>query len=265
MLKLFTKCPRCNTSHFISFLKHHKYVCSKCNFYFRLNPQTRIKMLCDRGSFKEINKGMKSLDPLNFPNYKDKLHKAIKSTKQNESVMTGVCKINGFTTTLAVLNPMFMMGSMGSVTGEKITRMLEYSIDLNIPAVIITASGGARMQEGILSLMQMTKTSAAVKKLNNEGLPLFTVLTDPTTGGVSASFAMLGNVIIAEPNSLIGFAGPRVIKQTIGQELPDNFQKSEYLLKHGMIDMVIKRKNLKTTLGRILKIHSTRAYKKIRD
>ncbi len=255
MSKLFIKCPKCQTTHFVSFLKRAYYVCSKCSYHFRLDAPTRVKILCDKGSFREFDANLKSLDPLMFPKYKEKLETAVKKTKQNEAVITGFCKIGGSGTTIGVMDPRFIMASMGSVVGEKITRQLEYSLNENIPAIIVVSSGGARMQEGIFSLMQMAKTSAAVKRLNDAGLPLFTVLTDPTTGGVTASFAMLGDIIIAEPDALIGFAGPRVIQQTIGQKLPKGFQKSEFLLEHGMVDMIVERKDLKTVLAKLLKLH----------
>ncbi len=264
MSKLFIKCPRCKTTHFISFLKHSAYVCSKCGYHFRLDAPKRIKMLCDKGSFREFDKNIKSLDPLAFPKYKEKLEASMNKTGLKEAVVTGECKIGGFPTTFGVMDPRFIMASMGSVVGEKITRMLEFSYENYLPAVLVISSGGARMQEGIYSLMQMAKTSAAVKRLNDRGLPLFTVLADPTTGGVTASFAMLGDVIIAEPDALIGFAGPRVIQQTIGQKLPKGFQKSEFLLEHGMLDMVVPRKNLKAVLTSLLEIHSTRPYENLR-
>lgn len=261
MSRLFPKCTRCKTSHFVAFLKRAHYVCSKCGFHLRLEAPTRIKMLCDRKSFEALDEDIKSADPLNFPNYQDKLQASMEQTKLNEAVITGVCKIKGHPTTFAVMEPNFIMASMGSVVGEKITRMLEYALDNHLPAIVIISSGGARMQEGIFSLMQMAKTSAAVKRLNDKGLPLFTVLTDPTTGGVTASYAMLGDVILAESGALIGFAGPRVIEQTIGQSLPQGFQRSEFLLEHGMLDMVVERKQLRTVLATLLAIHSKRAYK----
>ena len=260
MSRLFPKCTRCQTSHFVSFLKHAHYVCSKCGFHLRLDSAMRIKMLCDKRSFKPFDEDMKSGDPLGFPKYPEKLRQSMEATKVNEAIITGVCTIKGFSTTLGVMEPNFIMASMGSVVGEKVTRMLEYSFENHIPAIIIISSGGARMHEGILSLMQMAKTSAAVKRLNDKGLPFFTVLTDPTTGGVTASFAMLGNVIIAEPDALIGFAGPRVIEQTIGQQLPNGFQRSEFLLEHGMLDMVVERKQLRAVLGTLLSIHARRSY-----
>jgi acetyl-CoA carboxylase carboxyl transferase subunit beta len=217
-------------------------------------------MLCDRKSFKPLDEGMKSEDPLDFPKYRDKLDSSMRATHLNEAIVTGVCAIKGHPATFGVMDSNFIMASMGSVVGEKITRMLEYSVENHIPAIIVVSSGGARMHEGILSLMQMAKTSAAVKRLNDNGLPLITVLSDPTTGGVTASFAMLGNIIIAEPDALIGFAGPRVIQQTIGQKLPEGFQKAEFLLEHGMLDMVVERKKLKQVLATLLALHSKRAY-----
>lgn len=260
MSLLFPKCGKCNTSHFVAFLKRSHYVCSKCGHHLRVDAPARIKMLCDKKSFKEFDKDMKSIDPLDFPKYGDRVQELMDKTKQNEAVLTGTCKIKGILTTFGVMDSRFMMASMGSVVGEKITRMLEYAAVNHLPAILIISSGGARMQEGIYSLMQMAKTSAAVKRLNDRGLPLFTVLTDPTTGGVTASFAMLGNVIIAESDALIGFAGPRVIEQTIGQKLPPGFQRSEFLEAHGMLDMLVERRQLRSVLGTLLKIHAKRAY-----
>ncbi len=260
MSRLFPKCTRCQTTHFISFLKHAHYVCSRCGCHIRLDVETRIKLICDRRNLKFFDENLKSEDPLCFPKYREKLHQSVETTKLNEAIVTGTCTIKGHPTTIGVMEPNFIMASMGSVVGEKVTRQLEYSIENHLPAIIIISSGGARMQEGILSLMQMAKTSAAVKRLNDNGLPLFTVLNDPTTGGVTASYAMLGNVIIAEPEALIGFAGPRVIEQTIGQKLPAGFQRSGFLLLHGMLDMVVERKQLRNVLATLLDIHSKRAY-----
>jgi acetyl-CoA carboxylase carboxyl transferase subunit beta len=218
-------------------------------------------MLCDKKSFKPLDEHMKSEDPLDFPKYQEKLQQSMETTKLNEAILTGTCTIKGFPTAVGVMEPNFIMASMGSVVGEKVTRLLEHAVENHLPALIIVSSGGARMHEGIFSLMQMAKTSAAVKRLNDKKLPLFTLLTDPTTGGVTASYAMLGNVIIAEPDALIGFAGPRVIEQTIGQKLPGGFQRSEFLLEHGMLDMVVERKQLRNVLGTLLKIHAKRPYK----
>jgi acetyl-CoA carboxylase carboxyl transferase subunit beta len=217
-------------------------------------------MLCDKKTFVSFDDNMTSEDPLYFPGYREKIRSSVEATKLNEAIVTGYCAIKGYPTTFGVMEPNFIMASMGSVVGEKVTRMLEYSLENQLPSIIIISSGGARMQEGIFSLMQMVKTSAAVKRLNDKGFPLFTVLADPTTGGVTASFAMLGNVILAESDALIGFAGPRVIQQTIGQSLPSGFQKSEFLLEHGMLDMVIERKQLRNVLATLLHIHARKAY-----
>jgi acetyl-CoA carboxylase carboxyl transferase beta subunit len=258
--KLFVKCPQCNTTHFYSFFKHAYFVCSRCNYHFRLDAPTWLKQLCDRGSFQELDEDMKSLDPLGFPKYESKLAQAVQNTGANEAVMTGIATIEGCPAALAVMEPNFIMASMGSVVGEKIARLLEYAAEHKLPVVLIIASGGARMQEGILSLMQMAKTAAAIRRLHESRMALVTVLTDPTTGGVTASYAMLGDIIIAEAGALIGFAGPRVIQQTIGQKLPEGFQRAEFLLEHGMLDIVVPRKNLKKTLVTILKIHRNRPF-----
>ena len=260
MSRLFPKCNRCQTSHFVAFMKHAHYVCSKCGYHLRLDAETRIKMLCDKKEFKPMDEALKSKDPLAFPKYREKLDQSMEATKMNEAIVTGTCTIKGCPAAIGVMEPNFIMASMGSVVGEKVARLLEHAGQNHLPAILVISSGGARMHEGILSLMQMAKTSAAVKRLNDKGLPLFTVLTDPTTGGVTASFAMLGNVIIAEPEALIGFAGPRVIEQTIGQKLPGGFQRSEFLMEHGMLDLVVERKQLRSVLGTLLKIHSRRAY-----
>lgn len=260
--KLFIKCKQCNTLNFILFLKKNLYVCSACGSNIRLNPEQRLKLLLDRGSFKEINSSIKSKNILNFPDYTEKLTKAEKSCKYNEAVVTGTGRIKNINTAVAIMNPSFMMGSMGTVAGDKITLLIEYAIKNSLPVIIITASGGARMQEGIFSLMQMAKTSAAIRKLNENRLPCFTLLSDPTTGGVSASFAMLGNIIAAEPEALIGFAGPRVIEQTIRQVLPEGFQKSEFLKNHGQIDQIVSREEQRDFFAKILKFHSIIFYKR---
>ncbi|MCP5054322.1 MAG: acetyl-CoA carboxylase carboxyltransferase subunit beta [bacterium] len=260
MSRLFPKCTRCQTSHFVALLKRAHYVCSKCGFHLRLDSETRINSICDRRSFKPMDENLKSVDPLSFPKYREKIEKSMATTKINEAIVTGTCTIKGFPTTFGAMEPNFIMASMGSVVGEKVTRMLEYALENHLPAVLVICSGGARMHEGIFSLMQMAKTSAAVKRLNDKGLPLFTLLTDPTTGGVTASFAMLGNVIMAESDALIGFAGPRVIEQTIGQSLPGGFQRSQFLLEHGMLDMVVERKELRNVLATLLSVHAKRPY-----
>lgn len=221
----------------------------------RIKPRKVIGDIIDEGTFLEYDKDLESSNPLDFPNYNTKLVQARESTKEKEGVITGEGDINGERVVICVMNPGFMMGSMGTVVGEKITRAIEKAIEKKLPLIIFSASGGARMQEGILSLMQMAKTSAALARLDESGLLYISVLTDPTTGGVTASFAMLGDIIIAEPGALIGFAGPRVIEQTIKQKLPEGFQRAEFLLEKGFIDMIVKREDMKDTLSQILRLH----------
>jgi acetyl-CoA carboxylase carboxyl transferase beta subunit len=255
MANLFIKCPNCGTTHFENILVKSFYVCPECNFHHKLDSNTRIKYTVDKGTFKEFDKEMKSADPLSFPEYDEKLKKAIKETGLNESVRCGTAEIDGIPVTLVVMDTRFIMASMGSVVGEKITRAFEHAIKNDLPIIIFCASGGARMQEGILSLMQMAKTSAAAKRHSNIGQLFISVLTHPTTGGVTASFAYLGDIIIAEPQALIGFAGPRVIEQNINQKLPEGFQRAEFLLEHGFLDKIIPRTMMKETLANILRIH----------
>ncbi|MEG0711392.1 MAG: acetyl-CoA carboxylase, carboxyltransferase subunit beta, partial [Niameybacter sp.] len=220
------------------------------------SPNGRISKLVDLESFEEFDKDMLSANPLEFEGYEEKIQVTMKKVEQNEAVITGKGKIKGIETVLAVMDPRFIMGSMGSVVGEKITRAIEYATENRLPIIIFSASGGARMQEGIYSLMQMAKTSAALARHDDAGLLFISVLTNPTTGGVTASFAMLGDIIIAEPHALIGFAGPRVIEQTIKQKLPSGFQRAEFLLEHGMIDCIIERKNMREELYTLLKLHT---------
>ena len=210
-------------------------------------------MVLDRGTFQEWDERMETSDPLNFPGYKKKLERQKAATNMDEAVITGKGEIGGKEVVIAVMGADFMMASMGEVVGEKITRAVERATEMRLPVIIFTCSGGARMQEGIISLMQMAKTSAAPRKHDEAGLLYITVLTDPTTGGVTASFAMLGDVILAEPGALVGFAGPRVIEQTIGQKLPEGFQKSEFLLEHGLVDKIVERKNLRKVLNTIIR------------
>ena len=245
---LWTKCKKCEQIIFQKDFEENFMVCPKCGYYVRLNSKERIELLTDKDSFKEINANLKPVDVLDFPGYKEKKD----SYKTKDAICTGEAKMGGYPVAIGVMDFEFMGGSMGSVVGEKIVRLIERAIDKKLPVILVSASGGARMQEGIFSLMQMAKTSAALAKLAKKKLPYISVLTDPTTGGVAASFAMLGDVIIAEPNALIGFAGPRVIEQTIRQQLPKGFQLSEFLLKHGMIDMVVERKNLRDTIIKII-------------
>lgn len=223
----------------------------------RINPRERIEIIIDKGTFIEYDLDLETSNPLDFPEYSDKINQLVKTTNEREGVVTGEGKINGEKAIICIMNPSFMMGSMGSVVGEKINRAIEKAIEKRLPLIIFPASGGARMQEGILSLMQMAKTSAALGRLDEEGLLYISVLTDPTTGGVTASFAMLGDIILSEPGALIGFAGPRVIEQTIKQKLPEGFQRAEFLLEKGFIDKIVERKDLKKTLSQILRLHSS--------
>ncbi len=249
------KCDECKEILYKEEVHHNLGVCPNCGKHFRLSARRRIKQIADEGTFIEIAKGIKSKDPLQFEGYVKKLELLEEKTQIEEAVTVGICKIQEQETVLCVMDGNFLMGSMGSAVGEKITIAIEEAISKRLPLIIFCVSGGARMQEGIISLMQMAKTSSAIAKLNEEKLLYISVLTDPTTGGVTASFAMLGDIIIAEPNTLIGFAGPRVIEQTIGQTLPKGFQRAEFLLEHGFIDMVVERKDLKETLGKLLTWH----------
>ncbi len=254
---LWTKCESCSEIIYNKQLNENCRVCPKCGHHFKINAAERIEMLVDPDSFEETNADLHSGDPLSFKDskpYAERLIKAREDTGLAEACITGTGDLDGVRTSLAVLDFRFMGGSMASVVGEKVCRAIEKSTEEKIPLVIVSASGGARMQEGILSLMQMTKTSAALGMQAKTGCPYISILTNPTTGGVSASFAFLGDVIIAEPRALIGFAGPRVIKQTIHQELPRGFQTSEFLLDHGMIDLIVTRQELKTTVCRLLRL-----------
>ena len=232
-----------------------KYVCYECGYYFRVRAKNRIRMVTDAESFTEWDENVEVKNPLNFPEYEEKVAATQEKTGLKEGVTVGKCRIYGEETVLGVIDARFMMGSMGHVVGEKITHAFERATEEKLPVILFCCSGGARMQEGIISLMQMAKTSAAVKRHSDAGLLYVPVLTDPTTGGVTASFAMLGDIILAEPNALIGFAGPRVIEQTIGQKLPEGFQRAEFQLEHGFVDAIVKRDDLKMTLYKILKMH----------
>ena len=259
---LFQKCNCCGKPVYNEDLIENDYVCPVCGNYFRIRPKTRIAMVLDKDTFEEWDAKMDTSDPLNFPGYKNKLERQRSVTNLDEAVITGKGKILGKDVVIAVMGADFMMGSMGEVVGEKITRAVERATQMRLPIIIFTCSGGARMQEGIVSLMQMAKTSAALKRHDEAGLLYITVLTDPTTGGVTASFAMLGDVILAEPGALIGFAGPRVIEQTIGQKLPEGFQRAEFLLEHGFVDRIVTRDEMKEVLGQILKMHTVTDEKK---
>ena len=248
-------CKKCEQTSMYSELLENAMICPHCGAYQRMGAMERIALITDENTFIECDKDMKSKNPINFPDYKEKIDKAVKISGLNEGVVCGTAKIDGNETAIFVMDSNFMMGSMGSVVGEKITRLFEKAIKENLPVVGFTTSGGARMQEGIISLMQMAKVSGAVKKHSDAGNLYITVLTDPTTGGVTASFAMLGDIIISEPKALGGFAGARVIEQTTGQYLPQGFQRAEFLMEHGFIDMIEERKRLKYTLANILKIH----------
>lgn len=252
---MYTKCPHCKKNIYVIDLIANIGVCPSCKGHLPVSPSGRISKLVDLESFEEFDKDMKSANPLAFQGYEEKISSTVKRVEQNEAVVTGKGKIKGIETVIAVMDSRFIMGSMGSVVGEKITRAIEYATEHSLPIIIFSASGGARMQEGIFSLMQMAKTSAALARHDEKGLLYISVLTNPTTGGVTASFAMLGDIIIAEPNALIGFAGPRVIEQTIKQKLPQGFQRSEFLLEHGMIDCIVERKNMREELYTLLKLH----------
>ncbi len=254
---LWIKCNNCGEIVYSKEIDRNLKVCPKCDYHFRITARERIDLLVDPGSFEEFDSQIKSEDPLQFRDskkYKDRIKDAVKKTKLNEAVICGTSTIDGREVVLSVFDFSFLGGSMASAVGEKITRAIEMAVKRRCGLIIISSSGGARMQEGALSLMQMAKTSVALAKMRKEGLPFISVLTDPTTGGVTASFAMLGDVNIAEPKALIGFAGPRVIQQTIRQDLPEGFQRSEFLLEHGMVDKVVNRKELKSTLATLLSI-----------
>ncbi|NOR45191.1 MAG: acetyl-CoA carboxylase carboxyltransferase subunit beta [Candidatus Delongbacteria bacterium] len=257
---IWIKCPKCENHIFKEDWSNNLNVCPKCNFHSKISAYERIGLILDSGTFEEINISIYPADPLEFvdakESYKDKVAKTRKKTGLNESIVTGVGKINGIKVVVAVMDFRFMGGSLGSGTGEKILQASNYSYDKKIPFIIFSASGGARMHEGILSLMQMAKTCAGIARLDERKVPFISVLTDPTTGGVSASYAMVGDLNIAEPGALIGFAGRRVIENTIKQKLPDDFQTSEYLLEHGFIDFITNRSEMKNKLYQVLSFYN---------
>lgn len=253
----WVKCDSCKEILYKEDVKNNFSVCPNCGKHFRLSARRRIAQVIDEGTFCEINENMQTLDPLNFSGYVDKIKLLQEKTNIQEAIKTGIGKIEGMQVAIGVMDGNFMMGSMGSVVGEKIACLIEEAISKKLPLILFCVSGGARMQEGIVSLMQMAKTSNSLAKLDEAGLLYISVLTDPTTGGVTASFAMLGDIILAEPDALIGFAGPRVIEQTMKQSLPQDFQKSEFLLKHGFIDKIVERKDMKSTLAKILIMHKS--------
>ena len=252
---LLKKCNACKAAIVTEDVKNNYYICPKCHNYFRVHARRRVEMIADEGTFEEWDHGLNAGNPLSFPGYEEKVKALQEKTNLDEAVMTGKAQINGNEVVLGICDGRFMMASMGWAVGEKIARAVERATEEKLPVIIFACSGGARMQEGIVSLMQMAKTSAALKKHSDAGLLYISVLTNPTTGGVTASFAMLGDVILAEPNALIGFAGPRVIEQTIGQKLPEGFQKSEFLLEHGFIDQIVEREEMKEVLASILSMH----------
>ncbi|MBX3007763.1 MAG: acetyl-CoA carboxylase, carboxyltransferase subunit beta [Melioribacteraceae bacterium] len=255
----WSKCTDCGEIIHNKQLEVNLWCCPKCSSHFRIGSEQYISILFDKGSFKEYDKKMRSGDPLNFEDnkkYSDRINSTIKKSGLNDAVKTGIGKINGKKTVLACMDFAFIGGSMGSVVGEKIARAIDHAYDEKIPLIIISQSGGARMMEGAYSLMQMAKTSAKLARLAEAKLPFISILTDPTTGGVTASFSMLGDVIIAEPKALIGFAGPRVIKQTIGRDLPEGFQRSEFLLENGFLDAIVTRKELKEKVFNLLNYFS---------
>jgi acetyl-CoA carboxylase carboxyl transferase beta subunit len=251
----FVRCPGCNKSVISQVLEEATQVCPKCGYHFKLGARARLAALCDADSFCEHDRDLQSTNHLQFPGYEDKLAAAADCSREREAVITGRGRVDGQDCCLFAMDGNFMMGSMGCVVGEKITRIFEYAAAHTLPVIGFTLSGGARMQEGILSLMQMAKTSGAVKAHSDKGLLYITVLTNPTTGGVTASFAMEGDMILAEPNALICFAGPRVIEQTTRQKLPQGFQRAEFLLEKGFVDAIVPRADHRRILGRLLLFH----------
>ncbi len=252
--ELFAKCPGCKKTIYTNDLGPAK-TCPHCHYNFRISAQERLSITIDEGSFNELFTGIQTKNPLNFPGYEDKIVEAKAKTGLDEAVLTGTAEIEGRPFALAIMDSNFIMASMGTVVGEKITRLFEHAIKHHLPVVVFTASGGARMQEGIMSLMQMAKISAAVKRHSNAGLFYLTILTDPTTGGVTASFAMEGDIILAEPQTLVGFAGRRVIESTVRETLPDDFQKAEFLQEHGFVDAIVMRQELRQTIAKLLVFH----------
>ena len=252
--ELFSQCPGCKHTIYQKDLGSER-ICPHCNYTFRISAQERLDLTIDSGSFLELFTGIETQDPLNFPGYQKKLATMREKTGLDEAVLTGTASIKEQKVALGIMDSNFIMASMGTVVGEKITRLFEYATVENLPVVLFTASGGARMQEGIMSLMQMAKISAAVQRHSKAGLFYLTILTDPTTGGVTASFAMEGDIILAEPQSLVGFAGRRVIENTVRETLPDDFQKAEFLLEHGFVDAIVKRRELPETIAKLVRLH----------
>ncbi len=252
---MWIKCNTCKSIIYKKEVTEYK-LCPSCGAHFRMSPKERIAITCDEGSFIEFDSNMRPKNPMKYPGYDEVIEKAQKKSEIPEAVVTGYGKIDGYEAVFAIMDSHFIMGSMGSVVGEKITRAVEYAVTYRLPLIIFTTSGGARMQEGIMALMQMAKVSSALARHNEAGLLYITVLTDPTTGGVTASFGMLGDIILSEPKALIGFAGQRVIQGTIHQKLPEGFQRAEFQLEHGFVDRIVPRLKLKDELATILKLHS---------
>ncbi|GEP78646.1 acetyl-CoA carboxylase, carboxyltransferase subunit beta [Staphylococcus carnosus] len=253
---IMTKCPKCKKIMYTKELSENLNVCFNCDHHLSLTAYKRIEAISDEGTFKEFDKGMTSANPLDFPGYEEKIKKDQEKTGLDEAVVTGTAELGGIEYGVAVMDARFRMGSMGSVVGEKICRIIDYCTELRLPFILFSASGGARMQEGIISLMQMGKTSVSLKRHSDAGLLYISYITNPTTGGVSASFASVGDINLSEPKALIGFAGRRVIEQTINEKLPDDFQTAEFLLEHGQLDKVVHRKEMRSTLESILKMHA---------
>lgn len=252
---MYISCPECRHTLLKAEVEENSYVCPKCGYHFKLQARRRIQLLVDEGSFVEMDADRMPSNPLEFPGYDEKLTRAMQQSGENEGVICGTATIQGYETALFVMDPAFILGSMGTVVGEKITRLFEYATEHRLPVIGYTVSGGARMHEGILSLMQMAKTSGAVKLHSDAGLLYVTVLTNPTTGGVTASFAMEGDLILAEPKALVAFAGPRVIEQTIRQKLPAGFQRAEFLLEKGFVDAIVSRETQRSYLTTVLQLH----------
>lgn len=250
--ELWEKCPECGEITIKKDIGRNLKKCPQCGYYYKMTAEERMNLLIDENTFEEKDKNLETKDFLEFEGYEKKIEKSKEKSNMNEGVLSGIGNILDIKVSIAVMDFNFLGGSMGSVVGEKITRALERGLKEKLPVVIVASSGGARMYEGIVSLMQMAKTSAAVEKLKQAGIPFISIPVNPTTGGVTASFAMLGDIIITEPNALIGFAGQRVIEETIKQKLPKGFQRSEFLLKHGMVDMIVKREDMKETVAKIL-------------
>ena len=248
-------CKKCKNIIYIEDIENNSYICPKCNYHFNISTYERVREIFDNKSFHVMFEDVVGTDPLKFPKYKQKIEKIRKNVNRTEGVLCGVGNINHKKVVAAIMDSSFMMGSMGCAVGERITRTVEYALNNSLPLIIFSASGSARMQEGILSLMQMAKTSAAIAKHSEKGLLYISVITNPTTGGVTASFAMLGDIIIAEPGATLGFAGKRVIENTINEKVPENFQTAEFMLEKGFIDDIVSRKKLKNYLSKLLELH----------